>query len=654
MKINDFINEEFPPTDFHQWMEAVEQSLKGKKANLETLTFEEITIKPLYTKLDEGWKLLSDEVPGESTFIRGINREGYRKVPWVIAQTIHGKDFHELIQNFEKAFSGGQEAISFVFDQKMTIGEMYHLLDKYYSEKRPFFIITSHPCSNLYIMLKDWADRNQLDPTLYHGFIGFDPIGQFALKGKVLKNEKEYFEHLASSIFYAHSHFPSLRTIYIDNSIYENSGANIVQQMAIALSTGVEYVERLKQFGLAPELTFSKIIFNFSVGSSFFMEIAKFRALRALWSKIGEAYNVTEENRKMIIRAETTKTNKTVTDPYVNMLRSGAEAFAASLAQVQYIHVDPFDWYQESASELGERIARNTQHIIREETSIVHPIDPAGGSWYIEELTKTLMEKAWELFLDIENSGGLLSNLKSGRIQKEIRTLKEERIKQVAKRKVKLIGTNVFPNLKDKLQQPQSIQGLKSDEIFVEKSMEDRQQNINIHLIMETFLTIADTEDIEPVQPMRLANDFEQLRIQSLKFEQKYGKKPQIGLIGLGALKDHKTRVDFIQNFLAAGGIESVISQECYDEKDAVQFVKNSQLPIYIVCGSNEQYEKIGLSIIKAIQTECKVKLFLAGMPSDNLINQFRLHGLTDYIDIKTNCFEMNAQLLKELEVEGR
>ena len=125
-------------------------------------------------------------------------------------------------------------------------------------------------------------------------------------------------------------------------------------------------------------------------------------------------------------------------------------------------------------------------------------------------------------------------------------------------------------------------------------------------------------------------------------------------MIGLGALKDHKTRVDFIQNFLAAGGIESVISQECYDEKDAFQFVKNSQLPIYIVCGSNEQYEKIGLSIIKAIQTECKVKLFLAGMPSDNLINQFRLHGLTDYIDIKTNCFEMNAQLLKELEVEGR
>jgi len=651
MKLDDIKNIDFPRTNMEEWRNTVDHSLKGKAANLETSTLEEIFLKPLYTKLDDGWKTFSNEYPGQSTFIRGINEEGDDKYPWVIAQKVAANDMEQLLNKLERAFLGGQEAFSFDLPEDISKEDMYLLFQKFEVHKRPICLLSNKPMTYLYVWLYEWAEEKQVSLENFKGLIGWDPISTFTSLGSLPKDDENYFRRFAEGIQFANQHLPNLRTILVDSSIYENGGANVVQQLAYSLAMAVEYVEKLKKHGLLPEDVFSTVVVNFAIGSSFFMEIAKLRAARALWAKIGEAYDVPIEYRKMVIRAETTKLNKTVTDPYVNMLRSGAEAFAASIGQVQYMHVTPFDEVNGIPSEFGERIARNTQHIIREETSITNTMDPAGGSWFIEELTKTLMEKAWELFLQIEENGGFIENLKSGKIQEQIREMKNERVKNVANRKAKLIGTNVFANLSEEIRSE-----LKNDQNSDQNGLKISHSIKEIKTVQSqnsSFTYITNGLDIEPIKPIRLSQTFEQLRMKAMNMEKKFGKKPTIGLIGLGELKQHKVRADFIHNFLSAGGIDTILSQECFNEHGAIQFIKETKLSKYFICGTNEQYEQLGSDWIKAILSSCEsIKIYLAGVPNGELLRSFQSLGLEGYIDVRTNCYEMNARLLQELEVE--
>ena len=221
--------------------------------------------------------------------------------------------------------------------------------------------------------------------------------------------------------------------------------------MGYALAWGNELLAKLTEAGLDATEVAKKIKFNFGISSNYFMEIAKFRAARWLWAEIVAAYNPACQCAcKMHVHAQTSEWNMTVYDAHVNLLRSQTEAMSAALAGVDSITVRPFDKTYQTPDDFSERIARNQQLLLQEESHFDKIVDVAGGSYFIETLTRSLAEGAWKLFLAVEEEGGFLAAAKAGSIQKAVNDTNAKRHANAGKRKEFLLGTNQFPNFNEK------------------------------------------------------------------------------------------------------------------------------------------------------------------------------------------------------------
>src|SRR5690606_8722135 len=212
----------------------------------------------------------------------------------------------------------------------------------------------------------------------------------------------------------------AIKTIGVNGLHFNNAGSNSVQELAFTLATAVEYLNEMIARGLKVDDVAKRIKFTFGIGSFYFMEVAKLRAARILWSKILEAFGVNEENRKTSIHCKTTRFNQTYFDPYVNMLRSTTEAFYAIVGGADSIHTNPFDESFNPSDNFSRRIARNTQIVLKEESHLDQVIDPAGGAYFVEKLTDDIANAAWKLFQSIEGKDGMINAIQSGFVQEEI------------------------------------------------------------------------------------------------------------------------------------------------------------------------------------------------------------------------------------------
>ena len=200
-----------------------------------------------------------------------------------------------------------------------------------------------------------------------------------------------------------------------------------------------------------------RIRFAFSIGSNFFMEIARLRAARLLWAKIVQAFGGGEEAQKMSIHARTSAWNQTVYDPYVNLLRATTEAFSSAVGGCDSLHVSPFDELVRAPDEFSRRIARNTHTVLREESQVTRTVDPAGGSWYVETLTDAVGHKTWAIFQEIEKQGGMAKALAAGWPQAQVADTAAKRAANIAKRKDIFVGSNMYPNLKETRLEPTPV-----------------------------------------------------------------------------------------------------------------------------------------------------------------------------------------------------
>lgn len=615
MKLDKMKEISFPISTLDEWANKAEESLKGKR--IETLsktTYENIQIKPLYTKEDTIQNVIS-QFPGESNYSRGIDRAGYKLKGWCIANKIPYQDLNQLIEKSRVAFSAGQNALSFDVTEKVFSDEnsLKELLREFVGIG-PVCIHTkefSSPFIDIVLGLQNETGKMT-------GFLGSDPIAEAATKGGFNLGEEETFNQWVETIEKADSSLQNVRTILVDTSSYQNSGANAVQEVGLALATGVFYIQKLLDNGWELKKALKKIIFHFAVGPNFFMETAKLRAARILWDKAMEAYGADEESRKMVISAETSQLTKTVFDPYVNLLRAGNEAFAAILGGVQYLSVGTLDEATGASTAFSERIARNTQLILKAEALLEKVADPAGGSYYVEALTKELAEKAWEFFLELENQGGIVEALRANRIQEKISEVRAQREEDVFTRKQSIIGTNVYANVAEKV---------------------SNQEEVRI---------IQSTTAFESLEKQRLAEPYELLRKKAGEIAEKSGSYPAVGLICLGELKRHKARADFIHGFLAAGGIEAPRSGELLDTEAVFEYIQLSGLKHFCLCGDNNQYAENGVSLVKEIKTKYpNVSLSLAGKP-EAALNEA---GVKEFYHLSSNNYAILAHLLKEMEV---
>ncbi|MCH6267986.1 methylmalonyl-CoA mutase family protein [Neobacillus citreus] len=604
-------NQSFPVKTIDDWKEQAEKSLKGKKIELlQSTTYENIVLKPLYTEQDEQQV---PDYPGGSDFRRGIAPLGYVTDEWKVAQKISYRTPEELKQKLQEALEKGQTAISFEVSKTNSFPDLLAGLEKKY----PFAINARWELND---MLKNLAGQYS-DGTILTGYIGNDPVSLFAEVGAI---QEELLKERTSQILQADGKFPDLRTVLVDTTPYHNGGANAVQELGIAAATGVYYLQELLDNGMNIEKALSKMIFQFSIGSNFFMELSKLRAARVLWKRIAELYGAEAEARGMQIAATTSSFTKTNFDSHVNILRSANEAFAAVLGGAQYLHVEPFNELTGPTS-FSERIARNIQLILKEEAHLQKVVDPAGGSWYVETLTNQLAENAWGFFKEIEAAGGILEALKSNWLQQQIAAVYEKKNLDIQIRKQSIVGTNVYAKL--------------------DEAVPSQKQLMKI---------AAATKDFEAIPQHRLAEPYEELRFKANQLQETTGAAPSVGMLCLGELKQHKPRLDFMKGFLAAGGIHPAESKPVHTIEDARQFIIDLKTNFVCICGTNEQYEQIGHEMLTALKSEFPNLIFLlAGLPEKELQAQWYEEGLKRFIHVKSNCCETIDEILSDMEVNS-
>jgi len=599
---------EFPSVPTSEWEATIEKDLKGKDyaKSLIWRTYEGIEVKPYYRSADLEETVIKAGKPGEFPFIRGIKPDN----DWFVRQDIFVNDLQEANKKALNLLNKGVNSLGFYFDccKKIDSTQLSLLLRGICPEAiETNFVCGCRNCNCIepfidFLKSGNWSGEKIIASS------AVDPIGSFSLKGIFEEgSEEEAFSGLKQlvekSLF-----LPFFRVIGIHGKFFGNSGSSVVQELAFSLATGSEYLSKLTELGLSPEAIASKIKFNFSLSNNYFLEIAKLRAARLLWSKIVEAYHPADLNSAgMVIHCETGTFNKTIYDPYVNLLRTQTEAMSATLGGVHSLTILPHDHVFGNPSEFSERIARNQQILLKEESHFDKIADPAAGSYYIEALTTSISEAAWQLFLRVEATGGYLAALKAGFIQTQINETARKKRQNLAARRENLLGTNQFPNPDDAI-----------------------KTNLNPSVFLPADFTEQGAE-IETLKPFRLAQSFETLRYNTDLYALSH-KRPRVFLLTYGNLAMRKARAQFSTNFFAVAGFHVTDNNGFLSAEEGVSAARADNADIVVVCSSDEEYADFVPAVAELIKNEI---LVVAGNPECR--PALESEGVKNFIHVRSN-----------------
>lgn len=619
MELKDVKNISFPKPSLEEWKVAVETSLKGKTVDkLRTNTYEGVVLQPLYTQQSAGEG--QAELPGLFPYTRGISATGYHTQPWLACQPVSGATAEEANENLKAVLNRGQNAITYPVELLVNGARLPRLLKDLPLESLPFFI-------DLKGKQKDLLPEFQAVEGKVSGVLAEDAIAEWVLTGQIPEDTDSYFAEWAKTIQGYEAVSADLKTILIKTSVFHNGGANAVQELAYGLAVAVQYLIEGQKQGLSVESIADKMVFSFAVDSNYFMNIAKLRAARRLWAGLSAAFEADSEYFKMNIHALTSEVTETLYDQHVNILRTANQAFAAAIGGIQYLQINPFDHVFGETNDFSARIARNTHLILKEEAHITQVVDPAGGSFYVEQLTDEIADQAWAKFLEVDAAGGILEALKQNIVQAEIAEVFNKKAQNAALRKESIIGTNVYPNPADEVKAPKAAE-------------------------VESYVVVNNPTSITPIKLKRIAEQFEQLRLRSAAFKENNGEAPKVGLITLQELKSYKPRVDFVKGLVAAGGIETVASEGCHTSEEAVAYVKETQLPIYCVCGSDEAYGELAEQVVADVKAAFpETTIYVAGKQAEELEKALQAAGVKEFVHVKTNAADMLTELLQALGV---
>ena len=663
----------FQQNDYKTW---VKEALKGgSEKSLHTPTYEGITLKPIYTEEDLPQQPQAEELPGFHPFVRGTNELGYLQQAWYISQETEVQEVKAFNKVLKEGLASGQTMIQFYINQSVDRGlKLSSVKDLMTAFKdiplttTPLYLNAGHCSLPLIALFHSFCTKMKIPTESITGTIGMDPLNSLVKDGFLSTPLPLLFDVMKQPLDWSISSAHAFRPILVNTDIYHQSGASAVDELAFAIATGSEYLHQCIARGanineVAPRMTFS-----FSIGSNLFMEIAKLRAVKILWSTIVEAYGGGIEAQKIHIHACTSTFTKTQYDPYLNIVRGTTEAFAAVLGGIESLQIGRFDELNKPSTPFSRKVSRNIQLILQEETAISKVIDPAGGSWYIESLTKELADKAWALFQQIEARGGMIEALKDGFVQAKVNKAATERKKAVRSRQEKIVGTNMYVNLSDQpLNRKTSIAQVKVDS--TPKHMCDRKKlAINESAIIDFFLSELDegaTLDelykcleadnqlmIEKLIPFRLASDFETLRQASDIYLKKHGERPKVGLLNWDyESQDGKKRADFAIEFFQAGGFELVN----IDYEDELELFKKSQKFTAVVCsGSDQSYHiKVEKLVPRILAANPAIRLFLVGKPQSSDKVLYLKAGIKAFISPDSNCYDILLGLHYAMEVKG-
>ncbi len=413
--MSNFMFDEFDPVSAKQWKQKIQFDLKGADYNEALIwqSLEGIHVKPFYHSDD--FKTPFSPIPGQPE-------------QWNIGQSIFIDDETVANKLAMNALSRGAEVIYFSSEKEFDIVTVFRAFQ--FADTKIYFDLQFLDENFLKQLMTFLSEKKA---TVYYNI---DLLGNLARTGNWFHNQKtdhEILEKLASKN-------DSENILSVDSTVYQNAGANRVQQLAYALSHANEYLNHLEPNGV--------ITFKVSIGSNYFFEIAKLRALRSLYALLAREYRVPEHCH---IVAFPSKRNKTLYDYNLNMLRTTTECMSAALGGANTICNLPYDGLYHKSNEFGERISRNQLLILKNESYFDWVSNPADGSYYIESLTHDLAEKALELFKDLEKNGGFLQQLQAGTLQNKIKDSAQKEQQLFDDGKLVLVGTNKYQNKNDRM-----------------------------------------------------------------------------------------------------------------------------------------------------------------------------------------------------------
>ena len=611
-----------------EWLDKINTDLKGADYQKKMVwrTNEGFNAEPFYRKEDLEGLAQTDALPGEFPYLRGNKKDSNR---WYVRQNLKANDAREANEKALGLLDKGVTSLGFKIPAKqLNEGFITTLLEGIHAEavELNFSTCQGHTVE-LARLLAGYFNRKGYNPQSLTGSIDFDPIQKLLAKGK---DTTPLLDQLAELVQIMEP-FPNFRCVCINADTLGNAGAYIYQELGYALAWGNEYLNLMTEAGIPAALAARKLKFNFSISSVYFMEIAKFRAARMIWANIVKQYltqapagncAATAEKDgscqcacKMYVNATTTTYNMTVFDSYVNMLRTQTEAMSAALANVDSIVVLPFDTPYEEPTEFAERIARNQQLLLQEESHFDKIVDVGGGSYFIEELTHSLAKEAWKLFLAIEEKGGFLAEAKAGSIQQAVNDTNAARHANAGKRKEFLLGTNQFPNFNEKSEGKSPLAAACCCHGQGDNSCE---------------------RPFAQLETSRLAADFEQLRLQT----EQAAKQPVAFMLTIGNLAMRQARAQFSCNFLACAGYKVVDNLGFATVEEGAEAALKAGADIVVLCSSDDEYAEYAIPAFKAL--DGRAMFVVAGAPA--CMDDLKAAGIENFINVRTD----QLQTLKE------
>ena len=602
--------DQFSPVSPEEWRAKAEVDLKGADFDKKMIwrTNEGFNVQPLYRGVDiKDFKTI-DSLPGEYPYVRSTRTNNV----WLVRQDIKVEDAKAANAKALDVLNKGVTALGFKLCKGIEI-DLDTLLDGIYTDviEINFTICPSRAIELAkalvaYLQKKGTAEK-------FVGSIDYNPYKKQLKAGKHLPAN---IADEAAELLKIVEPVKHLRVLSVNSEMLSNAGAFIYQELGYALAWGNEWMAQLTDKGFSADEVAHRIKFNMGVSTIYFMEIAKFRAARMLWAQIVKQYNPECDCAcKMVVNASTARFTQTLFDSHVNLLRSQTQAMSAALACVDEITVTPFDAPYSEGDDFSERIARNQQILLMEESHLDKVVDPAGGSYYVEELTMSLAQVAWKLFLEVEDNGGFMAMVANNEIANAVNASAASRFDKVAKRKEQLLGTNQFPN-------------------FTEVSGDKRA--------MTCCCGCHEAEDgVVTLNSKRLASGFEELRQATEQAEH----TPVVFMLTIGNLAMRLARAQFSDNFFGCAGYKLIDNNGFATVEEGVEAAMAAKADIVVLCSSDAEYPELIPGTLKAL--DGRAEFVLAGPETD----EFKEMGVTNFINVRTNVLStlkaFNAKLLK-------
>jgi methylmalonyl-CoA mutase len=611
---NEKLFEMFPPVSTEEWRAKVEVDLKGVpfEKKLVWRTNEGFNVNPMYRREDIADLKTTNSLPGEYPFVRGTRADN----DWLVRQEITSDCPAEANAKAKDVLTKGITSLGFHLNE-VSAANLATLLDGIDITKIEINLsCCMRHALELTTLLVDYVKAHGAADT-FRGSVKFNPW----------KRDLQHGEHApicptetGKALVLAAADVKGLRVLTVDSAMLNNAGAYIFQELGYALTWGTEWLTLLTEAGLTVDQVAQRIKFDMGVSTNYFMELAKFRAARMLWAQIVKQYEPKCDcSCKMLVHAETSRFNQTIFDAHVNLLRSQTEAMSAALAGVDSITVTPFDTPYQTPDDFSERIARNQQFLLKEESHLDKVVDPAGGSYYVETLTNSIAAEAWKLFLAVEADGGFGKAVAEGKVQAAVNESNAKRHTDMARRKEILLGTNQYPNINE----------MAADKIKLNTAA--------------CSCGCKPAASANALNTARQASDFEALRLET----EAASNRPKVFMLTIGNLAMRLARSQFSGNFFGCAGYEIIDNNGFKTVQEGIDAAMAKQADVVVLCSSDDEYAEYAPEAFKALNG--RAEFVVAGNPA--CTEELQAQGIEHFIHVRSNVLDtlraFNAKLLK-------